>query len=74
MAKNLKTRLKNFIESMNTEEKKADMNEENDVHTEPALTDAHNPDLGTPEEPALEEQPQNVTEKWQKEAAECKDK
>jgi len=74
MAKNLKTRIKNFIESMNTEENKEMTNEETTAHAEQALTDAHNPDLGAHENQSNAELPQNETEKWQAEAADWKDK
>lgn len=69
MAKNLKSRLKNFFETMNNENTKdlenpageAELNES--THAAEALTDAHNPDLGTSESPVVEEVPINEEER-----------
>lgn len=80
MAKNLKTRLKNFFETMNHENTKDAQNESvqtespENTHAEQALADAHNPDLGEPETPVVEETPLTEEEKWKREAADWKDK
>jgi molecular chaperone GrpE len=75
MAKNLKTHIRNIFANMNTEEKKAaEGTDTQNIHQEQALPDGHNPDLGTPEEPAKSEQPVNETEKWKMEAADWRDK
>lgn len=54
---------------------KDEMNEQTpQPEAEAALTDAHNPDLGTPETSAEEQTPDNETEKWKHEAGEWRDK
>jgi len=62
---------------MNQEESKDILNEEqtSPVHEE-ALPEGHEPDLGTPEQPATTEDEQGLTgeEKWQHDAASWKDK
>jgi molecular chaperone GrpE len=75
MAKNLKSRLRNIFVNMNTEEKKIEEStEEAAAHQEQALPDQHNPDMGTPENPAAEQKPLNELERWQLEAGDWKDK
>jgi molecular chaperone GrpE len=60
---------------MNTEEKKIDeTTEESNIQQEQALPDQHNPDLGTPEEPAATNQPKSELERLQAEAADWRDK
>ncbi len=71
MAKNLKSRLKNFFEKMNHEENKESINIPDGEHT---LTDAHNPDMGIPENPTETVEPKSEEEKWMTEAADWKDK
>jgi molecular chaperone GrpE len=70
--------MRKFFNQMNTEETKESANqsatETPDNRPEEALTDAHNPDIGIPEEPVKEEPAANPEEKWQHEAAEWKDK
>lgn len=68
MAKNLKSRVRKIFESMNKEE----LNEQ--AQPEAALTDAHNPDLGTPETPQQQETEGNEIEKLKHEAGEWRDK
>jgi molecular chaperone GrpE len=71
MAKNLKTRVKNFFDMMNQDEIKETTNQ---PEVEPALAEAHNPDLGTAEIPAEQAEPMNEEDKWKLEAADWKDK
>ncbi len=71
MAKNLKTRIKNFFEKMNQEESKEPVNIPDADHT---LTDLHNADMGIPENAKVEVEPQSEEERWMNEATEWKDK
>ena len=79
MAKNLTSRLRKIFRPMTNESTGKTTPEENDMMNNAeqtaheALSDQHNPDLGTPEQPESKA-PLNETELLRKEAAEWRDK